>query len=205
MEDGSRVLCYPAPGGLWYPAFSNGVGPGDPGDPGEPGEPGTGASDFKWPFPKSAFNEYNGIPGGGYRPPSRPNHRGLDMSFAPASNGAPVRAIADGTVKFAGWHGDYDPSLTGGYVAWLDHGTLSNGKRYGSLYAHMQAGSLMVATGGTVSQGDQLGRVGSTGNSTGPHLHFEIWSYDDPSSPSYDKRMNPHIFMSTFNPDDLYV
>ena len=44
-----------------------------------------------------------------------------------------------------------------------------------TLYAHMQAGSRTVSPGTQVAQGQVIGKVGSTGNSTGPHLHFEVW------------------------------
>ena len=203
FDDGSRVLCYPAAHSLWYPVEESGYE--NPDDPTNPG----GTSLFKWPFPTTAFNENNGRPQDGYRTASRPNHRGIDMAFPPAVGGADIKAIADGVVKFAGWHDDYTPNtandLTGGYVAWLDHGVASDGHHYGSLYAHMQTGSLQVTTGATVVQGQVLGRVGSTGNSTGDHLHFEIWDWDAVTTPSYDKRINPHTFMATFNPGNEYV
>jgi len=91
-------------------------------------------------------------------------HRGLDIAV-PA--GTPVVAAAPGTVEAAGWNGGY-----GNYVR-IGHGRLGNG---GSLlttaYGHLQ--SISVSVGQRVMVGQVIGRVGSTGDSTGPHLHFEV-------------------------------
>ena len=85
-------------------------------------------------------------------------HLGLDIG---ASYGTPVVAYQGGTVIIAAYHWSY-----GNYVV-VDHG---NG--LSTLYAHMSA--LNVSAGSTVSAGQQVGAVGSTGSSTGPHLHFEV-------------------------------
>lgn len=85
-------------------------------------------------------------------------HTGID--YAP-SQGTPIKASASGTVTSAGWMGGY------GNAVLIDHG---NG--YSSLYAH--ASTLNVSVGQKVNQGQVIAAVGSTGNSTGPHLHFEI-------------------------------
>lgn len=85
-------------------------------------------------------------------------HEGLDISCA---NLTPNRAAADGTVIYAGWLGGY-----GNFVV-VDHG---NG--LSTAYAH--ASSLLVSVGQKVSQGQTVSLVGSTGNSSGPHLHFEV-------------------------------
>ena len=74
---------------------------------------------------------------------------------------APIYASAGGTVISSGWSGGY------GYLVKIRH---SNG--WVTYYAHCSA--LLVKVGETVTQGQQIARVGSTGNSTGPHLHFEI-------------------------------
>ena len=86
-------------------------------------------------------------------------HRGIDM----ANNvGTPIQAARTGTVVFSGWHdGGY------GYLVTLQH---SDGSR--SLYAHNSR--LMVSNGQEVRQGAVIALMGSTGRSTGPHLHFEI-------------------------------
>ncbi len=85
-------------------------------------------------------------------------HTGLDIAIA---TGTPIYASASGTVKFAGTQGGY------GKLVIIDHG---NG--YQTYYAHCSA--LYVSAGQTVNQGDNISAVGSTGNSTGPHVHFEI-------------------------------
>ena len=85
-------------------------------------------------------------------------HRGLDIA---ASTGTPIKAAAGGTVTTAGWNNSY------GYMVIISHG---NGVQ--TVYAHCS--QLLVSAGQSVSQGQVIGKVGSTGNSTGPHLHFEI-------------------------------
>lgn len=86
------------------------------------------------------------------------HHSGLD--FIGGSN-APIVATAPGTVKFAGWGGAY------GNMVEIDHG---NG--FITRYAHMR--ELNVRRGQTVVAGDQVGGMGSTGRSTGTHLHYEV-------------------------------
>jgi len=85
-------------------------------------------------------------------------HQGLDIA---GEEGQPVRALAAGTVVWAGERGDY------GNAVIINHG---NGVR--SLYAH--ALTLEVTEGEYVEQGQIIARVGSTGRSTGPHLHLEV-------------------------------
>lgn len=85
-------------------------------------------------------------------------HTGLDIATA---TGTPVTAAASGTVTFSGWKGSY------GYLLVVTH---SNGVQ--TYYGHCS--KLYVSAGTSVSQGQTIAAVGSTGNSTGPHLHFEI-------------------------------
>ncbi|MFZ4553589.1 MAG: M23 family metallopeptidase [Betaproteobacteria bacterium] len=85
-------------------------------------------------------------------------HRGIDLS-APA--GTPVHASTEGVVSFIG------PADSYGKLVVISHGT-----RMQSRYAHLQG--IEVTTGMAVSAGQRIGRVGSTGRSTGPHLHFEL-------------------------------
>lgn len=85
-------------------------------------------------------------------------HTGLDIA---TSTGTPVVAAASGTVTFSGWKGSY------GYLMVITH---SNGVQ--TYYGHCS--KLYYQAGQTVSQGQTIAAVGSTGNSTGPHLHFEI-------------------------------
>ena len=86
------------------------------------------------------------------------NHKGIDIAV---STGTSVMATSGGTVTVAGWQSGY------GYVVYIDHG---NGVT--SRYGHLS--KILVSVGDYVSQGDVIARSGNTGNSTGPHLHFEI-------------------------------
>jgi len=92
------------------------------------------------------------------------NHGGQD--FNPGL-GAPIQAIADGVVSFTE---DGEGSL--GVHMIIDH--MIDGKLVSSVYAHMIHGSMLLKTGDVVKVGQVIGKVGSTGMSTGPHLHFEI-------------------------------
>ncbi|WP_104083100.1 M23 family metallopeptidase [Cryobacterium sp. Y11] len=92
------------------------------------------------------------------------NHGGQD--FNPGV-GAPIQAVADGVVSVAE---DGEGSL--GVHMMIDH--MINGELVTSVYAHMIHGSMLFATGDIVKVGQVIGKTGSTGMSTGPHLHFEI-------------------------------
>ncbi|WP_419816768.1 M23 family metallopeptidase [Glacieibacterium sp.] len=94
-------------------------------------------------------------------------HQGVDFG---AASGSPIMAAAAGTISFAGWHGGH-----GNYVMVKHNGTLS------TAYAHMSR--FAVKAGQTVAQGQVIGYVGSTGLSTGPHLHYEIWLKGAPVNP----------------------
>jgi murein DD-endopeptidase MepM/ murein hydrolase activator NlpD len=86
-------------------------------------------------------------------------HSGVDFA---ASWGSPIYAVNDGMVNYAGWHGGH-----GNYVR-LDHGGgISTG------YGHMSR--IAVSPGMVVRRGQVIGYVGSTGLSTGPHLHYELY------------------------------
>ncbi len=92
-------------------------------------------------------------------------HAGIDFA-APA--GTPIYAAASGYVQVAGWSsGGY-----GNYVI-IYHGKMSDGTAYSTLYGHMR--SVATTAGKYVKQGELIGYVGSTGNSTGNHLHLEVW------------------------------
>jgi len=97
----------------------------------------------------------------------RTMHHGIDiarnLSPAKSIDGASIVAAAAGTVLSAGYRSGYGNTII------LDHG---NGVT--TLYAHQQAGGLKVSTGQKVKRGQRIGTVGSTGNSTGPHLHYEV-------------------------------
>jgi len=91
-------------------------------------------------------------------------HQGLD--FIPGA-GSPIQAIADGTVSAV-----TGPSGAFGNHVEIEH--VVDGQKVTSTYSHMQSGSVAVSVGQTVTVGQIIGAVGSTGNSTGAHLHFEI-------------------------------
>ncbi|MCQ2462389.1 MAG: M23 family metallopeptidase [Clostridia bacterium] len=91
-------------------------------------------------------------------------HGGVDIIRSGGdSAGLSVIAAGSGTVVECGWNGSYGNTIV------IDHG---GGIR--TRYAHMQNGSLAVSYGSYVSKGQHIGCIGSTGNSTGPHLHFEV-------------------------------
>jgi len=92
-------------------------------------------------------------------------HAGTDFA---APGGTPIYAAASGYVQVAGWSsGGY-----GNYVI-IFHGKMSDGNQYSTLYGHMR--SVATSAGKYVQQGEIIGYVGSTGNSTGNHLHLEVW------------------------------
>jgi murein DD-endopeptidase MepM/ murein hydrolase activator NlpD len=100
-----------------------------------------------------------GVLTSGFGPRWGSYHQGIDIS---ASTGTPILAADSGMVVFCGWSGNY------GNMIKIDHG----GGNMVTLYAHLSA--FNVDVGDTVNKGDVIGYVGSTGYSTGPHLHYEI-------------------------------
>lgn len=119
----------------------------------------TGTGSFGWPVPSCTYITSKFGPR--YHPVTgayQSTHTGLDIG---ASHGATIVASDGGTVTTAGEKGGY------GNCVMIDHG---NG--YYTLYGHMS--SIAVSVGQSVSKGDTVGYVGSTGVSTGPHCHFEI-------------------------------
>jgi murein DD-endopeptidase MepM/ murein hydrolase activator NlpD len=107
-------------------------------------------------------------------------HHGVDFA---AHLGTPVRAVADGKILFAGWR-------RGGYGRLIE---LEHDTPYASRYAHLQRVAKGIRSGAAVRKGQIIGYVGSSGLSTGPHLHFEIYKnseYVDPlnfESPAEDQ------------------
>lgn len=105
---------------------------------------------FSWPSKGTISSPY-GKRGRGF-------HTGIDIAN---KKGTTVSAAAGGKVTSAGWSGGY------GYCIIVDHG---NGMK--TRYAHLS--KISCSVGDSVSRGEKIGEVGSTGNSTGPHLHFEV-------------------------------
>ncbi|MEO6040752.1 MAG: M23 family metallopeptidase [Croceibacterium sp.] len=95
-------------------------------------------------------------------------HAGIDFG---AQYGSPIYAVTDGTVQYAGWHGGH-----GNFVK-LDHGG-----GLGTGYGHMSR--IAVSPGMRVRRGQVIGYVGSTGLSTGPHLHYEVYRGGVPVNPA---------------------
>ncbi|HXV34436.1 MAG TPA: peptidoglycan DD-metalloendopeptidase family protein [Gaiellaceae bacterium] len=124
---------------------SSGGGSGGDGSTGS----GESSSGFIWPV--------NGVVTSGFGWRWGRMHEGIDIA---APSGTPIRAAAGGTIIYTGYMGGY------GNITIIDHG---NG--LATAYAHQSA---IYIGGGSVSQGTVIGAVGSTGNSTGPHLHFEV-------------------------------
>lgn len=91
------------------------------------------------------------------------NHDGIDIAGA---MGDPIYAAADGIIIYSSYNGGY------GNMIMIDHGISSEGIKVVSLYGH--GSKLLKNVGDVVKQGDIIMEVGSTGNSTGPHTHFEV-------------------------------
>jgi len=98
-------------------------------------------------------------------------HSGVDISATP---GTPIRATADGVVSYSGW------TQSSGNVVLVEHGC-----GFTTAYAHNR--SNVVKVGQRVKRGETVGYIGSSGKSTGPHVHYEIWEKR--------KRINPNKFL----------
>jgi murein DD-endopeptidase MepM/ murein hydrolase activator NlpD len=123
--------------------------------------PSKGTGYFINPLPASSISSRFGSRSGGF-------HTGLDMA---KSSGSSIKAADGGTVIFAGWSGSY------GYMVEIDHGG-----GFSTRYAHCR--EIYVSRGEKVYQGKIVGTVGTTGVSTGPHLHFEVRKYGNAVNPS---------------------
>ncbi len=102
---------------------------------------------------------------------SRTFHSGVDIA---GPNRGSIKASNSGKVIYSGWYGGY------GKVVILDHGIV-NGKPTSTLYAHMS--SIKVGQGQFVNKGEVVGYEGTTGYSTGPHVHFEVRINGKPNNP----------------------
>lgn len=114
-------------------------------------------------------------------------HTGVDID---AFEGSPVLAAGPGTVVWAGWglfrEAPNDKSDPYGMAVAIRHDFGYNGQQLFTVYAHMSR--IDVTEGQYMQTGDQLGLVGATGNTTGPHLHFEV-------------RLGKNSFQNTYNPE----
>ncbi|RUT03147.1 hypothetical protein DSM106972_054550 [Dulcicalothrix desertica PCC 7102] len=125
---------------------------------------GTGIFGFPSDAPISSPFGYRTHPVLGYRR----LHTGIDFAGA---YGSPIRAADAGTVIFAGWYGGYGNAVI-----------ISHGKGITTLYGH--SSQLYVSEGQTVQRGQHIAVTGSTGLSTGPHLHFEVRRDGTPTDPA---------------------
>jgi len=127
--------------------------------------PGSSSGRFQWPVNGAVTSSF------GYRTHpvlgTQRLHAGVDFG---AASGTPIVAADTGTVVSAGWHGGY------GNAVIVDHGG-----GVATLYGHQSR--LAVGSGSRVSRGQVIGYVGSTGMSTGPHLHFELRINGVPTDP----------------------
>ena len=117
------------------------------------------AGGWSWPAPGTVTSGF------GYRWGRL--HAGIDVG---APSGAPISAAKGGVVSYAGWMGGYGSIIV-----------LSHGDGMTTRYAHQSA--LGASVGQVVEAGQRIGSVGSTGNSTGPHLHFEVRINEEPQNP----------------------
>ena len=124
-----------------------------------------GQGTFVWPTTQTWLSGYD------YTPET--NHWGIDIAGA---LGNPIYAADSGVVVYSGWN-DWGY----GYVVVIDHG---NG--WQTLYAHLS--QIYAGCGASVSQGETIGAMGSTGRSSGPHLHFELMN-------ASGVRVNPHNYL----------
>ncbi|MGI4860307.1 MAG: M23 family metallopeptidase [Janthinobacterium lividum] len=104
------------------------------------------------------------------------HHQGIDLA---APRGTPVVAAADGTIVFAGWRNGYGRLLV-----------VRHAPPYSTYYAHLDGFAPGIRAGRPVARGEPLGRVGSTGDATGPHLHFELRAADRPVDPTLALRQS---------------
>ncbi len=111
-------------------------------------------------------------------------HTGVDFA---AARGTPVRAVGDGVITLAGWNGNYGKAID-----------IQHDATYTSRYAHLNGFAEGIHNGSSVRKGQVIGYVGSTGRSTGPHLHFELYKdqqYIDPLSVDFpaDESIDPAL------------
>jgi murein DD-endopeptidase MepM/ murein hydrolase activator NlpD len=170
----------PAPQSAWRPALYEApwaLGPHDHFYFARP----IGADEVNWPLADYRY--------GGIFFSSDIVHTGVDI---PAPRGTPVLAAAAGRVVWAGYglyYGNNDPDDPYGLAVTIRHDFGYEGKRLYTVYAHMQ--QILVINGQLVQAGEAIGLVGTTGLTTGPHLHFEVRTDRN----SYFATLNPELWL----------
>jgi murein DD-endopeptidase MepM/ murein hydrolase activator NlpD len=123
-------------------------------------------------------------------------HTGVDFA---AQRGTPVRAVGDGIISAAGWNGGYGRAID-----------IQHDASYMSRYAHLDRLAEGIQNGAAVTKGQIIGYVGSTGRSTGPHLHFELYKdqqYIDPLSVDFpaEETIEPDLQRVFDDKKDTYL
>jgi len=113
-------------------------------------------------------------------------HHAIDIA---ASSGTPVVAAVGGTVIFSGWKYAGSAGYGGGLVIWV-----MDGSKLYTTYNHLSYSGVRV--GQKVRAGQKIGRVGQTGNATGPHLHFEVWLGYPWALGTVADAVNPCLYMA---------
>lgn len=120
----------------------------------------------QWPI-QGRITSYFGYRSNPFTNRGKEFHGGLDIA---SSYGSTIRAAGDGKVIFAGWNGAFGKTVI-----------ISHGFGYTSMYGHNSA--ILTKVGAKVKRGDAIARLGNTGRSTGPHVHFQIEKYGTPVNP----------------------
>lgn len=130
------------------------------------------------------------------RAPGDYDHSGIDLA---AATDTPVYSTADGIVKNVtdGYGNNRGSTGMASYGNYID---VYHGNGYFTRYAHLNKGSMKVQAGDSVRKGQQIAGLGNSGNSTGPHLHFEVHDQDKPRS---GDSIDPKI--AVFGPDKSYA
>lgn len=160
FSDDTETLCYPTQGDYWVGNSGAVVDP-DPVDP-----PPTGTGEWTHPLPGAAVTGEYGESRGGY------THVGLDLSTVGGTGpGSNVLAPADMIITVSREHLTGGLPDAGSYVK----GHTTSGEAFSFSFFHMVKGSLTVSVGQRITAGTKIGVEGNTGNSSGTHLHLEIW------------------------------
>jgi murein DD-endopeptidase MepM/ murein hydrolase activator NlpD len=142
------------------------------------------ASGWTHPWASKSFSGGGGVVGSGFRTASRPSHQGVDLILG---RGVPIRAATSGTVSVVKCNIDHRGTQTCDIDGWPGKGgcgwmvEIVHSGNVMTRYCHMVRRPL-VRVGQQVAAGEVIGNVGTSGNSSGPHLHFEVHLNNDRSS-----------------------